>query len=119
MLGVFRNTLTPNDNYLVEDCENLLSPIQMQLYLKPTKLFETFFFHFWNLHQILNILKKRMIAIPTLFRKLQNVKDLVRPLSKKHLSRTLLDSQHVKESPTLAKRACDHFHQIFHDSGRR
>ena len=113
MLGVFRNTLTPNDNYLLEDCENLLSPIQMQLYLKPIKLFETFFFHLWNLHQILNILKKRMIAIPTLFRKLQNVKDLVRPLSKKHRSRTLLDSQHVKESPTLAKPACDHFHHIF------
>ena len=44
-----------------------------------------------------------MIAIPTLFRKLQNVKDLVRPLSKKHLSRTPFDSQHFKESQTLAK----------------
>ena len=62
-------------------------------------------FHFWNLHQILNILKKKMIAIPTLFRKLQNVKNLVRPLSKKHRSRTPFESQHVKGSQTLVKSA--------------
>ena len=42
-----------------------------------------------------------MIAIPTLFWKLQNVKNLVRTLSKKHRSRTPFDSQHVKESQTL------------------
>ena len=46
-----------------------------------------------------------MIAIPTLFRKLQNVKNLVRPLSKKHLSRTPFDSQHVKDFQTLSKPA--------------
>ena len=31
LLGVFRNTLTANDKYRVRYCENLLSPIQMQL----------------------------------------------------------------------------------------
>ena len=44
-----------------------------------------------------------MIAIPTLFRKLQNVKNLVGALSKKHRSRTAFDSQRVKGSQTLAK----------------
>ena len=44
-----------------------------------------------------------MIAIPTLFRKLQNVKNLVGALSKKHRSRTPFDSQRVKGSQTLAK----------------
>ena len=62
-------------------------------------------FHFWNLHQILNILKKKMIVIATLFGKLDTVKELVRPLSKKHLSRTPFDSQHVKDFQTLAKPA--------------
>ena len=76
-------------------------------------MFLIFLFHFWNLHQILNILKKKMIAIPTLFRKLQNVKNLVRPLSKKHRSRTPFESQHVKGSQTLVKSAWDHFHHIF------
>ena len=46
-----------------------------------------------------------MIAIPTLFWKLQNVKNLVRTLSKKHRSRTPFDSQHVKDFQTLAKPA--------------
>ena len=44
-----------------------------------------------------------MIVIPTLFRKLQTVKDLVRPLSQKHRFRTPLDSEHVKWSQTLLK----------------
>ena len=45
MLGVFRNTLTSNDKYPVRDCVNLLSPIQMQLSLKPT-IFSHFFVPF-------------------------------------------------------------------------
>ena len=101
---MFRNTLTGNGNYPVQDSHNLSSPIQMELYLKPT-IFPEIFFHFWNRHQILNILEKKMIAIRTLFRKLQNVKNVVRPLFKKHRSRTPFHSQHVKESQTLVKSA--------------
>ena len=70
-------------------------------------------FHFRNLHQILSILKKGMIAIPTLFRKLQNVKNLFRPLSQKHRPRTPFDSQHVKWSQTLLNSESEHFHQLF------
>ena len=44
-----------------------------------------------------------MIVIPTFFQKLQTVKDLVKPLSKKHRFRTTFDSQHVKRSQTLVK----------------
>ena len=40
-----------------------------------------------------------------LFQKLQTVKDLVRPLSKKLRSRTPLDTQHVKGSQSLVKSA--------------
>ena len=57
-----------------------------------------------------------MIVISALFRKLQNVKDLGRPLSKKHRFRKPLDSQHVKGSQTLVKSSCEHFHYIFHHS---
>ena len=35
---LFRNTLTANDNYPVQDCENLSSPIQMLIFLKPKTL---------------------------------------------------------------------------------
>ena len=42
-----------------------------------------------------------MIFIPTLFRKVQTVNDLGRPLSKKHRFRNPLDSERVKVSETL------------------
>ena len=37
---MFHNTLTAKDNYPVEDCRNLSSPIQMQLSLKPAIFFD-------------------------------------------------------------------------------
>ena len=45
ILGVFRNTLTANDKYSFQDLENLLSPTQIQLSLKP-KHFLIFFLPF-------------------------------------------------------------------------
>ena len=41
--------------------------------------------------------------MPTLFRKLQNVKHLLRKLFKKQRFRTPFDSQHVKGCQTLLK----------------
>ena len=46
-----------------------------------------------------------MIVIATLFRKLETMKDLDRPLSKKHPLVTPLDCQHVKVSLTYIKSA--------------
>ena len=88
------------------------SPIQMQLYFKPT-IFSDFFLHFWNRHQILHILKKKVIVIAPLFRKLQTVTDLVRPLFKKQRFRNPFDNQHFKESQALVKSASEQFHHIF------
>ena len=117
ILGVFRNTLTANDKYPVRDCQNLSSPIQLQLSLNP-KAFFILLFHFWNLNQILNILKKKMIVIATLFRKLQTVKDLVRPLFKKHHFRNSFDNQHVKESQVVWNLPKCTFIIFFHHYGR-
>ena len=72
-----------------------------------------FFLHFCNLQQILNIFKRKRLVIANVLSKLQNVKDLVRPLSKKRRFRTSFDSQHVKASETLVKSAWDYFYQIF------
>ena len=44
-----------------------------------------------------------MIVIPTLFRKLQTIKDLLRPVSKNNRLRTPFDSQHVTGYHTLQK----------------
>ena len=84
----------------------------MQLSLKR-KFFLIVSFHYWKIHQILNILKKQMILIATLFRKFHTVKDLIRPLSKKTPFRTPLETERVKGSQTLVKSASEHFHHIF------
>ena len=39
---VFRNTLTANDKYAVQDCENLSSPIQIQLSLNAKSFSHSF-----------------------------------------------------------------------------
>ena len=65
-------------------------------YLKNEKHFPIFLLHFWNLHQILNILKEKMIFIANVVPRLQTVKIFVRKLSKKHRFRTGFGSQHVK-----------------------
>ena len=69
------------------------------------KIFYIFLVHYWNLHQILNIFEKKMIVIANFFGKLQTVKDLLRPVSKKHRFRTPFDGQHVKRCQTVVKSA--------------
>ena len=82
-------------------------------YLKNKKLFPSFLLDFWNLHQILNVLKKNMIVIANLFPKLKTVKKLVGPLSKKSRFRTCFGSQHVKVSQILAKSQWERFFHVF------
>ena len=67
--------------------------------------FYFFLFFFSFLKSLLNFkhFEKKFIVIANGFPKLQIVKDLIRPLSKKRRLRTSLDSQHVKASQTLAK----------------
>ena len=72
-------------------------------YLKNKKNFLNFLFHFWNLHQILNILKKKMMVIANVFPKLRTVKNFVTPLCEKRRFGTRFDSRHVKGSGILAE----------------
>ena len=55
------------------------------------------------MHQVLNILKEKMIVTAYVFQKLQTVKNLLRSLSKKRRFRKRFVSQHVKVSQILAK----------------
>ena len=82
-------------------------------YVKNENFFPHFLFYWWNLHQLLDILTKKMTVIANLFPLLQAVKDLVRPLSKKHRVRTCFDSQHVKVSQALVKSAWQDFYHTF------
>ena len=79
-------------------------------YLKNGKHFLNFLFHLWNLYQLANIFKKQMIVIANVFPKLQTVKYLVKPLSRKHRFRTSFNSQRVSGCQTLVKSAWEHFY---------
>ena len=102
ILRGFVHILTADGKYPVQGSENLQLRIQMQLSEKQ-KNFLYFFLHFWILHQILNILKEKMIVIANVFPKLQTVKNLIRPISKKRRFRTRFDSQHFKASEIFVK----------------
>ena len=82
-------------------------------YLKNKKDFLGFLFHWWNLHQILNIFKKKKIVIANVFPKLATVQDLVTPLTIQRRLKTSFDSQHVKRFQTLLKSWWEHFYHIF------
>ena len=76
MLGLLVNTLTADDKFSDFNRVILTQPIQMQL-SKKQKLFLIFFVHFWNLDKKLNILKKVMTIIASVFPKLTTPKDVV------------------------------------------
>ena len=82
-------------------------------FLKNEIIFLEFLLHLWNLHQTLNIFKERKNVINNVFPKLQSVKDLLRPLSKRGRFRTSFDRQHIKGSQRLPKIAWEHFYHIF------
>ena len=82
-------------------------------YLKNENFFLNFLFNFWNLHQISNILKTKMMVIANVFPILQNVKILVSPLSKNRCFRKRFDSLHVKVFQILAKSPSDQFYSVF------
>ena len=60
----------------------MLSLIQMQLSLKPKIFYDSFVSLLESTSNFKHFEKKKMIVIATLFRKLETVKDLVRPLLK-------------------------------------
>ena len=72
-------------------------------YLKNKKLFPNYFLHFRNLHEISNILKKKMSFIADLFAKLRTPKNVVRYMSKKSRFQGPFDKQHGKRVQTLLR----------------
>ena len=98
IIGLFVNTqglaITSIPFRIVGICRSLFKCY----YLKSKKHLLSFLFHLRNLHQILNISKKKKILIANVFSKLTTVLELVRLLTKKYRVGTSFDSQHVKGS---------------------
>ena len=75
ILRIFLNTFTADDKYSVLNRDSLTQPIQSK-YLKKI-LFLDFFLKFWNVDEILNILKKKITLRANLFPKLRTPKNVV------------------------------------------
>ena len=58
MFRVFVNTLTPDVDYSHRNMQIFLQQLQNPFFQK-TKTFFDFLLHFWNVHEIYNILKKK------------------------------------------------------------
>ena len=97
ILGVFVNTLTGDCKYPVEGYENLQLLIQMQLSEKR-KTFHEFFVLVLESTSNFEHFEKNMIVTANVFSKLETVKILVGPLSKKRSFRTRFDKAYVKAS---------------------
>ena len=82
-------------------------------YLKNKKHCLGFLFHWWHLHPISNIFKKKKIVIANVFPKLATVQGLVTPFTIERRLKTSFDSQHVKRYQTLVKSSWEYFYHIF------
>ena len=82
-------------------------------YVKNKKHFVGFLFHWWNLHQILNIFKKKKIVIANVFPKLSTVQGLFTRLTIQRRLKTSFYSQQVKRFQTLVKSSWEHSYDIF------
>ena len=103
--------MTADDNYLVCNSANLRQPIQIQFSEKENYSL-ILLLHFWNLDNILKLLKTNVTRIADLFPKLWTAKNLIRYMSKKPRFRTPFDSQHAEGSWTLLKSAAQYFYNI-------
>ena len=77
ILGLFVNTLTGDDKYWLINCDKSTQSILMKLFNKQKtfSLFFFFFLHFWILDQILNIFKKSMTLLASVFLILTSVSE--------------------------------------------
>ena len=104
MLGVFRNTFTCNDKYPVQDCENLLSPIQMTLFVKP-KNFSNSFVSLLESTSNFKHFEKKEDRHRYFISDITDCQRLGKTNHKKHRFRAPFDIQDVKGYQTFAKSA--------------
>ena len=93
-------------------CRNFCNNFK-RYYLKNGRLFLDFLFHFWNVHEIQNILKKRMSVLALIFPKLLFRKEVATGMSRRSGFRTPFSNQRVNGFQTPLKVARHHYYPIF------
>ena len=82
-------------------------------YLKNGRLSQDFLLHFWNVHEIYNILKKRMSVLASLFPKLLFRKEVATETSRRSRFKTPFGNQRVNGFQTPLKVARHHYYHFF------
>ena len=82
-------------------------------YLRKQKQFLEVLFHFWNLHEILHILKRSIRLIAQIFLKLLTPKNVLCWMPKSSSFRTPFSSQSIRGSQTLLKSTQNSFYPNF------
>ena len=82
-------------------------------YLKNAILFLDFLLYFWNVHEIYNILEKRMSVLAWLFRKSLFPKEVATETSRKSCFRTPFGNQRVNGFQTPLKVVTHHYYPFF------
>ena len=82
-------------------------------YLKNGRLFLDFLLNFWNVHEIYNILKKRMSVIDQLFPKLLFRKEVANETSRRCCFSTPFGNPRVNGFQTPLKVARHHYYPLF------
>ena len=82
-------------------------------YLKNKRVFVNFLLHFWNVHEILNIFKKRMTLIADVFPKLPSPKKGIALMSEKSRFRMPFHKQHGKRAQTLLQSGRHYLYHIY------
>ena len=84
-----------------------------RFYLKNGILFLDFLLHFWNVHKIWNIWKKRMSVLAWLVPKVLLAKEVATETSTKSCFRTPFGNQRVNGFQTRLKVARHHYYPLF------
>ena len=92
--------------------QNFLQQLQTLLSEKR-KTFSGFLMHFWNVHKIWNISKKRMSVLAWLFPKVLLPKEVATETSTKSCFRTPFGNQRVNGFQTPLKVARHHYYPLF------
>ena len=92
--------------------EGFLQQLQT-LFSEKRKTFSGYFLHFWNVHEIYNILKKRMSVLAWSFSKLFFRKEVATGTSRRACFRTPFGNHRVNEFQTPLKVARHHYYPLF------
>ena len=112
ILRLFANTFTADDKYSCRNMQNFWQQFQTLLSQKR-KTLSGFFLHFWNVHEIYNILKKRMSVLAWFFPILLFPKQVATETSRRSCLRTPFGNQRVNGFQTPLKVARHHYYHFF------